>query len=321
MTATRYPKFDVHAHVEGPKAAYVEAADAFGIHAALNMSYSGFREPDGLAAYEFALQEDMRRYPKRFRYCTSFSITHFDEPGYADGVIAKLGRDVDDAGAVAVKIWKDLGMMLQDGGGRYVFCDDPRFAPVFDFIAAQGLVLVAHLADPRAAWLPLDPDSPHYGYYSRHPEFHWYGRTGVPSHDEILEHRAALLSRYPGLRMVACHLASLEHDVRDVAAFLDAFPNAAVDVAGRWADLMRQDDDVVHEFFRTYQDRILFGTDWEVDASTFSADPAQRASQIAARRRPFAAMYRYFEEQLDLPEETLRKFYWQNAADRFGLGS
>ncbi len=318
MDPSRYKRFDVHAHVRGAKGAYVEAMDALGLEAALNMSWSGFWEPEGVLAYERALRVDMDEYPERFRYCAAFSIRHSDEPGYAESVIAKLSRDIDESGAVAVKVWKDLGMMLKDRAGNYVFCDDPRFSPIFDFLAERNVVIMSHIADPKAAWLPLDPSSPHYGYFSRHPEFHWYGKPDRPTHDPILGHPDNLVRRYPQLTFVGCHLASLAHDVREVAAFLDAFPNAFVDTAGRHADLERQPDDGVRAFFIEYQDRILYGTDWEVDEQTFSPHPAERARQIEEVRRRFEPVYQYYEDQLALPPKALRKFYWENAARLFG---
>ena len=47
-------------------------------------------------------------------------------------------------------------------------------------------------------------------------------------------------SAHPALRFDAVHLASLEWDVDRVAAFLDRFPNADVDVAARLVHLEYQ---------------------------------------------------------------------------------
>ena len=59
-------------------------------------------------------------------------------------------------GAVAVKVWKDVGMVLKDPDGKYVMADDPRLDPVFSALAKQGRTLVAHLGEPRNCWLPVD---------------------------------------------------------------------------------------------------------------------------------------------------------------------
>jgi hypothetical protein len=48
-------------------------------------------------------------YPQRFAWCTSFDLPRFDDPGYAEEVIAGLDADFA-AGAIACKVWKNIGM-------------------------------------------------------------------------------------------------------------------------------------------------------------------------------------------------------------------
>jgi len=319
MPVETYTRFDVHAHVEGPKETYIRVMDAAGVKAVLNMSYSGFWSSERLDEYERALREDMDQYPGRFLFCASFSIHGVDEPDFAERTIAKLTRDFDEHGAVGVKVWKDLGMMLRDRNGDYVLPDDDRLSPIFEFIEARGKVLMTHLADPEEAWRPLDPRSPHYGYYVHYPDEHVYGKPGCPSREEILRHRDALVGRYPGLKVVGCHLASLEHELRAVAEFLDRFPNAMIDTAGRHRDLTGFPDDDVRDLFNRHQGRVLYGVDWEVDEGTFSADPGEREEQVQRHARGFAEAYRYYEEVLALSPEVLRKFYWENAAGLLNL--
>ena len=310
-------KFDAHAHTVGPKRDYLRVLDAVGVQAALNLSYSGFREADEILAYEEGLRTETEGFEGRFAFACSFNVTRFFNRNYVSDVLSKLENDISQHGAVAVKIWKDLGMMLQTPDGAYVFCDDDRLTPIYDYVAARGLVIYMHIADPVAAWRPLDPASPHYGYYSRHPEFHWYGQPDKPSHDEILQHRDALVSRYPATTFVAAHLASLEHDLDLVGAFLDAHPNCRVDVAGRLTDLRRMPINKAREFFVQYQDRILFGTDWEVDENSFPGDARRRHEAIEVFASRFRQDFIYFEEVLGLSHEVLEKFYYQNAASLF----
>lgn len=316
---TTYPKFDTHVHALGPKADFIPVLDALGFTTVLNLSYSGFRDPAELQAYEDALRQDIDKYPERFRFAPAFSVTHFQEPNYVSDVIAKLQRDVDQYHPVAVKIWKDLGMMLKDSGDHYVFCDDPRFTPIYDFIVSKGLAIYMHIADPLAGWLPLDTPSPHANYFRNHPEFHWYNKPGKPSHEEILGHRDALVARYPKTVFVAAHLASLEHDLAQVGEFLDTFPNARVDTAARIRDLTLMPNDVVKAFFIKYQDRVLYGTDWDVEADAFSGDADAKAKRAAAFIDGHRKNFAYFEQTLSLPPEVLHKFYYANAAALFAI--
>jgi len=178
----KYQKFEAHAHALGPKADFIAMMDGLGVRTAANISWSDFLEPAALEAYEDALRQDTDKYPGRFAFITSFNVTRFLDPGYTDTVIAKLERDFAERGAVAVKIWKDLGMMLKDTDDSFVHCDDERFRPIFDWLESRQIPIVMHIADPLEAWEPLNPSTPNYGYYSQHPDYHWYGKPGKPSH-------------------------------------------------------------------------------------------------------------------------------------------
>ena len=312
-SGSSHPKFDAHFHALGPKADLMPVLNTLGVERALTLSYAGFFEPAELADYEKKLREDIENYPGRFRFASSFSVKHSETQDYAKNVIAKLKRDFDAYHAVAVKIWKDMGMMLRDEKGGYVFCDDARFLPIYDYITERRRVIYMHIADPLAAWLPLDPKSPHYNYYHKHPEFHWYGHTDRPHHDEILRHRDALVARYPKTLFVAAHLASQEHDLKQVAAFLDNYPNAYVDTAARVPDLRSKPDEEVRAFFIKYQDRILYGSDWEYDETTFGGNAKEKEQKTTKLIEGFQRVFSYFEETLALPEEVLRKFYFTNA--------
>ncbi len=66
--------------------------------------------------------------------CTTFDPFRFSQPGFTQTTIEGLNRDFAD-GAIAVKIWKNIGMELKDSSGRYVLADDPRFEPIYRDIA------------------------------------------------------------------------------------------------------------------------------------------------------------------------------------------
>ena len=76
--------------------------------------------------------------------------------------------------------------------------------------------------------------------------------------------RDNFVAAHPKLRFVGAHLASLEYDVDRIAAFLDRYPNATVDMAARMSQVQYQsvrDCEKVRNFFIRYQDRLLYGTD------------------------------------------------------------
>ena len=155
-------------------------------------------------------------------------------PDFAERTIERLRRSFDD-GAIGVKIWKNIGMAIKAKSGAYLLPDDPALSPIYAAIQQAGRTLVAHLAEPDGAWLPLDDKNPEFTYYSNNPQWHMYGKPGAPVKVAILAARDRVLARYPKLRVVGCHLGSDEDDLKQLARRLDAYPNFAVDTAARSA--------------------------------------------------------------------------------------
>src|SRR5579862_7568961 len=149
-----------------------------------------------------------QEYPDRFAWCTSFDLPRFDDPSYVADVIEGLDRDFLD-GAVACKVWKNFGMGVRKPFGQHMLVDDELLEPIFAFVADRGKTLLMHIADPLDCWLPLREGSPHYDYYSKHPEWHLYGRDDYPTHVQLMDARDAVAARHPGLRIVGAHLGSL----------------------------------------------------------------------------------------------------------------
>jgi predicted TIM-barrel fold metal-dependent hydrolase len=275
----------------------------------------------------------VKQHPDIFSFASTFDLASRNEPGYGTRVAAALDATFAQ-GAVMVKIWKEVGLELKRPDGSFLLPDDPVFDSVYAHIASRRKPLLAHLAEPREAWLPLDPTSVHYGYYSRNPRWHLYSRPEFPSHARLMEARDHILAKHPDLVVIGAHIGSLEYDVDEVARRLDAYPNFHVEVSARTNDLTRQPAGKVRAFFQKYQDRILYGVDrsW-MPHRTPDVTPTDDA------RRKFAAdleaQYRrdwdYYAgtgsipygantvEALGLPNDVLEKFYWKNAERIIGV--
>lgn len=104
----------------------------------------------------------------RAALCTSFNPFKFSEADFAKQAIQQIDRDFAD-GAIAVKIWKNIGMELKDSDGNFVMGDNARFDPIYRDIAAHGKTLIAHLAEPDSCWLPPNKNALDYSYYQQHP--------------------------------------------------------------------------------------------------------------------------------------------------------
>jgi predicted TIM-barrel fold metal-dependent hydrolase len=250
--------------------------------------------------------------------CTTFDPFAYSNPDFAANAVRRLNRDFAD-GAVAVKIWKNVGMQLKDQAGNFVMPDDPRLEPIYKDIAANNKTLIAHLAEPDSCWLPPDPSSPDFHYYSQHPEWYMFKQPDHPGKMTIIKARDHMLDENPSLRVVGAHLGSLERDLDGLGRRFDRYANFAVDVAARTVYLTIAPRDKVRRFLIKYQDRVLYGTDlafrppedgaaasktWEdryaLDWAFYSSDKT-----ITYRGRQVKG--------LALPAGVLRKLYHDNA--------
>ena len=250
--------------------------------------------------------------------CTTFDPFKFSNPTFADDAVRQLNQDFAK-GAVAVKIWKNVGMELKDQSGRFVMPDDPRFGPIYKDIAKNGKTLIAHLAEPDSCWQPPNKNSPDYTYYNEHPEWYMFKQPDHPKKAAIIQARDHILEENPQLRVVGAHLGSLEMSLDELGRRFERYPNFAVDVAARVVYLAIQPREKVRQFLITYQDRILYGTDLGLyNRQNTATAEASWAKQYATDWTFFSSEkvvnYRGREVKgLALPPQVLRKLYHDNA--------
>ena len=269
--------------------------------------------------------ELFKRHPDLFPFASTFDVTRVNEPGYSASVIQWLDGTFRN-GAVAVKIWKEVGLEVKKKDGTFMLPDDPVFDPIYAHLAKQRKPLLAHLAEPIDAWRPLDPDSPHYRYYSTNPQWHLYGKPGYPSHAAIIEARDRILEKHPALTLIGAHLGSMEHDLDAIAQRLDRYPHFSIECAARTRNLARHPSDKVRALFVKYQDRIMYGVDasWKPYLGPEPTE-AQRQDHVKRLEERYRLDYQYYAgagdmkydgrpvQSLALPREVLEKFYSRNA--------
>jgi predicted TIM-barrel fold metal-dependent hydrolase len=252
--------------------------------------------------------------------CTTFDPYQFNQPGFAQAAIRQINQDFDK-GAVAVKIWKNIGMELKDADGNYILPDNPIFEPIYKDIAAHHKTLIAHVADPSSLWQSPNPKSPDYSYYQENPQWYMYTKSHPPSKEQILQARDHVLEQNENLRMVGAHLGSLEGNFDLLGQHLDRYPNLAVDLAGRVPYLMLQPRADMIAFITKYQDRLIYGTDIELGFG--ENKPSVNWEDSYAKQWRFLATNDLLNYRggtvrgLALPPSILRKLYHDNALHWF----
>ena len=259
----RVAKIDAHVHLHGPAERFMAQAiaDRFRV-LTINVDSPDYPPIPEQQRSAVALRQ---RHPGWVAFAATFPVDGFQSPGWSEATVRRIDAAVAQ-GAVGVKIWKNFGMVLRNPDGSYVMPDDARLEPVIAHLERISLVLLGHQAEPRNCWLPLERMTVRSDrdYFREHPQYYMYQHPDMPTHEAILAARDRMLSAHPRLRFDAVHLASLEWDVDRVAAFLDRFPNAVVDLAARLVHLEYQaasDPQKVRSFLIRYQERILYGSD------------------------------------------------------------
>jgi predicted TIM-barrel fold metal-dependent hydrolase len=327
-----FERIDAHAHALGASQAL------YGMLKRLNMGLITIavvdkhdfpiykeEEPQQQLAFEVSRKSEGRVF-----WISTFDPQNWEQAGFADRVIKHLDQTFKD-GAVGVKIYKSIGMELKTKDGKYLLPDDPAFDPILDYIATKGKTLYAHIADPKEAWKPRGPNNP----YSQDHDYSYnlYGRPDhPPSKEQVLAARDHLLQKHPNLRVVGCHLGSMDDDVDEIAKRFDRYPNFVVDTGARMDDLMVQPREKVRAFLIKYQDRVLYGVDEQLNPWN-DKTPEEQEEHLKEWEALYKNDWKYFAttemvkvmsmawssrenrtvQGLGLPEPVLRKIFHDNA--------
>ena len=321
ISRAKFPAVDFHVHGRELKTAddyqkMIKVMDETGVGVICNM--------DGGFGPEFDRNMKVGEpFRDRIIHFARLDFNGINEPGWSAKTAAELERDFL-AGAAGLKINKVLGIDLKNTDGTYIQADDKRFDPVWDMCAKHNKPVMIHISDSYGRFFPIGPDNERYeaGLWRSNPEGNYY-KTGQPTPDVIEKARENMHARHPKTRFVNAHMAMLYYDMDKVAALLDKYPNADVELSATVQDLGRAPL-MIRKFFLKYQDRILFGSDgnpgrgieefwvphWRFleTYDEYFDHPAQLRSPTGA---PLHGRWRIYG--IGLPDDVLRKVYYANA--------
>lgn len=326
LTRSKYPSVDVHTHPRyrlksSPQLLddFVQVMDKHNIAICVSL--------DGRLGRDF---EEHRhylwdKYPDRFVIFANIdwqgsgaaddpATWAVNQPNFARQTVEQL-RQAKQLGASGVKIFKRFGLEIKNADGSLLKIDDRRLDPIWEACGELGLVVLIHVADPAAFFLPIDKTNERWEELSRHPEWSFYGDQ-FPSREELLEARNLVLARHPNTRFIGAHVANNPEDLEMVAGWLDKYPNLYVDPASRIGELGRQPY-TARKFFLKYADRILFGTDgpWpETRITLYWRFMETYDEYIPYSEKEFPPQGFWQIYGLGLPDDVLQKVYYENAA-------
>jgi hypothetical protein len=323
-------KIDTHVHLNAQTTAVEEQASSDNFQL-LNINVDVPAYPDMTRQRSLARWHSEQE-PERVRWLSAFNLKNWSSPEWENQTIASLDSSFQ-AGAIGIKIWKNIGMVHRDSTGAFIMIDNPRFDPVINFVISRNKTVMGHLGEPRNCWLPLEEMTVNNdrNYFKEHPEYHMYLHPEYPSYDQQITARDNFLARHPDIRFVGAHLGSLEWNLDELAARLDRFPGMAVDMAARISHLQHLtvlDHARVREFFIRYQDRLIYATDLGIREGD---DPEKVKSRL---HEVWLAHWKYFVTEdemtasevkgtfngLHLPTDVVDKVYYHNAVKWFQPG-
>ena len=322
LTRARFPCVNVHTHPrklsDEELAEMVQTMDDANIAVSVSLDgQAGPRFPDHY-------QRLHQKYPGRFVVFVRMdyigegreddpSTWDVNKPGYGLKMADWLTEAVRQ-GASGLKLLKDLGLYVRDANGKLLRPDDPRFDPVWARAAELKVPVLWHCADPIAFFRPTDERNERWEELYRHPEWSFYGKD-FPSHQELIDARNRVIARHPQTTFICAHMADIPEDLHKLGSYLDTWPNMNVEIAARVSELGRQPY-TARKFFLKYSDRILFGTDGVPPMSELI--PHFRFLEtwdesFPYEDNPFPPQGLWNIYGLGLPDEVLKKVYYQNA--------
>ena len=243
-----------------------------------------------------------------------------------------------NAGAIALKNLKQLGLTARDHEGKLIAIDDPRLFPIWEKAEKLGIPVAFHTGDPVAFFQPWESANERWEELELHPEWSFADRSKYPPLETLFEQVNNVYRKFTGVKFVGVHIAGYSENIKVVGKWLDELPNLWLDTAARIGELGRHPADEGHEFFTRYQDRIMFGTDMALwsECDVQGAGPCRNFTP-EEHRNFYNIHWRYLQsrdKQFDHPtpiqgkwkidgigldESALKKIYWENAVKFYRL--
>ena len=309
VTRARFPFVDIHGHQNAGRMSAADVARLVAEMDELNMAVmvnlsggSGERLAQGLANLA-------GRHPGRFVFFANADFRGVGAPGWGERAAAQLEEDVR-SGASGLKIFKGLGMTNRDTDGNRIAVDDPRMAPLWEKAGELGIPVLIHSADPAEFWQPHDQFNERWLELKLRPR-RIRPPGQFPPFEQIIGEQHNLFRAHPNTNFIAAHLGWLGHDLTLLGQLLDEIPNMYVGLGAVVYELGRQPR-FARQWLTQYQDRVLMGKD-SYNKEEFHTyfrvfETADDYFDYYRRYHAFWQMY-----GLDLPDEVLRKIYYENA--------
>jgi predicted TIM-barrel fold metal-dependent hydrolase len=307
----RFPVIDIHSHdyakTDADVARWVRTMDDVGLQKTVILSgATGPRFDELLARY--------RKYPQRFDVWCGLDYRGFDQPGFGPAAVAELER-CHRAGARGVGELSDKGRGLgatTNTLGMHI--DDPRMDAILEKCADLHMPVNIHVGEDQWMYEPMDETNDGLMNASK-----WRVRLdpGVLGHDEVVESLNRAVAKHPRTTIIACHLANCCSDPNRLGRMLDQHANLYADIGARFSEISPIPR-FMGQFFKRYQDRLLYGTDNSPEAGMYRESFHILETADEHFYPEHFSKYHWPMHGFALPDAILKKVYRANAAKILG---
>lgn len=242
----------------------------------------------------------------------SVDVTKVSDPNFSKYATSVI-REGYKRGMRGLKFFKSLGLKSKDSSGKFIRPDDERLKPIWETAGELNIPVLIHIADPVAFFKPVDRYNERFEELNVYPDWS-YASEEFFRFDELMEMQEILISSNRNTTFVIVHVGSMSENLKFVSQQLDRYPNMYVDISARIAELGRQPY-TARKFMLKHQDRILFGT----DGSSTEDELYPYYYRFLETWDEYFDYYKSYTQGrwkiygIGLPEEVLRKIYYENA--------
>ncbi len=303
----KFPFIDIHSHqfrmASQDLSQLIVEMDKLNMAVMVNLSGGS---GEGLQG---ALTNVKEHYPNRFVVFANVNFDGAGGPDWAQNAVRQLEQDVRN-GAKGLKVYKSLGLRNKDFEGKRLAVDDPRLDPIWAKCGELGIPVLIHSADPKSFWDPMDSKNERWLELKTRPRRKRSDTDPAPW-QQIIDEQHRMFKKHPNTNFINAHMGWYANNLGKLSELMEQMPNMYVGIAAVIAELGRQPRNA-RAFFVKYQDRILFGKDsWRPEEFPTYFRVLETDDEYFPYHKKYHAFWSMYG--LDLPDEVLRKVYYQNA--------
>jgi predicted TIM-barrel fold metal-dependent hydrolase len=281
----------------------------------VNLSGSGFGPQAAKDAYfEKSTKNIKENQPGRIGLFVNVDFNSVDVENHVENQVNVI-RDAVAKGAIGLKVYKSLGLTNKDSKGNRVAVDDERLGPIWEVCGELGIPVLIHSADPFQFWQDKDGQNERWFELKEKPNRYYGDSDFIPPFEDIIKEQHTIFERHKKTTFINAHLGWMGNDLKRLGEHLDKYPNVVTEFGAVIAELGRQPK-TARQFFIDYQDRIMFGKDSYNKEEFYTyfriLESDDEYFSYFRKRHAFWKMY-----GLNLPDEVLKKVYYENALKLF----